>query len=113
MLDDSTLDEVSKRSGVNKFFHKLEHGWETIIGEKGCKLSGGERQRIGIARALYFNKEIIIFDEFTSALDSKTEDEILEIIKSLNKTIILVSHKKSVIKICEQVFEINKSKFLN
>lgn len=112
-IDYNRIQSLISICKLENLVNNLPNGADSCIGEKAIRISGGEAQRIGIARALYFNKEIIIFDEFTSALDSKTEDEILEIIKSLNKTIILVSHKKSVIKICEQVFEINKSKFLN
>jgi hypothetical protein len=112
-IDYNRIQSLISICKLDNLVNNLPNGADSFIGEKAIRISGGEAQRIGIARALYFNKEIIIFDEFTSALDSKTEDEILEIIKSLNKTIILVSHKKSVIKICEQVFEINKSKFLN
>ena len=65
------------------------------MGEFGHNLSGGERQRIGIARAYYHDPEIIFFDEATSSLDSETEKQIFNIIKSLkgDKTIIVVTHK--------------------
>ena len=65
------------------------------IGELGVKVSGGERQRIGIARALYFDRDIYIFDEATNALDENTEIKVLKNIKIYlkNKIIIFVSHK--------------------
>ena len=114
MLDDSTLDEVSKRSGVNKFFHKLEHGWETIIGEKGCKLSGGERQRIGIARALAKSPDILIFDEATSALDSVSEAFVQNSIDEScrGKTSIIIAHRLSTVRNCDKIFVMKDGKII-
>lgn len=114
MLDDSTLDEISKRSGVNKFFHKLEHGWETIIGEKGCKLSGGERQRIGIARALAKSPDILIFDEATSALDSVSEAFVQNSIDEScrGKTSIIIAHRLSTVRNCDKIFVMKDGKII-
>ena len=80
------------------------------MGENGSKLSGGQIQRIGIARALYFNPEILILDEITSSLDTITEQQILNVIKNLKKemTIILITHRKSTI-ICDKM-ELNNKK---
>ena len=78
------------------------------MGEFGTSLSGGQKQRIAIARALYKNPQIIFFDEPSSALDYKTEDEIMDSINDLKneKTIIICSHNINVIKKCDQIFEI-------
>ena len=82
------------------------------MGENGSKLSGGQIQRIGIARALYFNPEILILDEITSSLDTITEQQILNVIKNLKKemTIILITHRKSTMVICDEIFELNNKK---
>ena len=86
------IDEVLKISKLNDFIENLSDGLETIIGERGVKISGGQRQRICIARALYFDAPILIFDEATNALDSKTELEILETIFSVKeKTMIIIA----------------------
>ena len=75
----------------------LSSGYKTVVGERGSKLSGGQCQRIGIARALYNDPEILIFDESTSALDESTERELLISIKKYfpNQTMIFVTHKKT------------------
>ena len=82
------------------------------LGESGSKVSGGQRQRIGLARALYFDPEIIIFDETTSALDIENEKKIIDLIlkNKKNKITIIVSHNKNMIDICNTIYEIkNKS----
>ena len=73
-------------------------------------ISGGQRQRISIARALYNNSQIIIFDEPTSSLDPSTEMDLLKSIHKLkaNKTLIIISHSDSIIKFCNEVYEISK-----
>jgi ABC-type multidrug transport system fused ATPase/permease subunit len=106
ILTNEELESISKKSGVSKFFHKLEHGWDTIIGERGCKLSGGERQRIGIARALAKKPEILIFDEATSALDSVSETFVQKSIDESckGKTSIVIAHRLSTVKNCDRIF---------
>jgi ATP-binding cassette subfamily B protein len=71
-------------------------------------LSGGQRQRIGIARALYKKSEIIIFDEATSSLDSKTENEVMNIIEGLGShlTLLIIAHRVSTLRACSRIVEI-------
>jgi len=87
-------------------------GLEYIINENGKGLSGGQKQRISIARALYKNPEILIFDESTSSLDNESESQILQTIDKLKKrkTMIIVSHKLSNLKNCDRVFELKNNK---
>ena len=104
-----------KAAFLDQFIDTLPHGLETNVGEKGLKLSGGQRQRIGIARALNNDAKLLIFDESTSALDSKTEQELINDINKLktNKTLIIISHRMSVLENCDRVYEIkNKNIFL-
>lgn len=115
ILEDSELESIGEKSGINNFFHKLEHGWDTIVGEKGCKLSGGERQRIGIARALVKNPDILIFDEATSALDSVSESFVQKSIdKSCKgKTSIVIAHRLSTVKNCDKIFVMKDGEILD
>lgn len=98
-------------SVLNTFVKSLVKKENTIIGERGAKLSGGQKQRIGLARTFYLNRDMIILDESTNALDEETENKILENIweKYKNKTIIIVSHNKNILKKCEKIIEFNQS----
>ena len=115
LLSDSEIDHIARLSGVYKFKDKLEHGWDTIIGERGCKLSGGEKQRIGIARALAKNPEILLFDEATSALDSVSESEVQESIDSVSqgKTTIIIAHRLSTVRDCDRICVMKLGKIID
>ena len=83
----------------------------TIISESGLNISGGQKQRIGVARALYQNKQILILDESTSALDIKTANLFIEFVFSLRgkKTIIIISHMMEVLSKCDRVLELKNN----
>jgi len=83
---------------------------EIILGEKANRISGGERQRIALARALYRNASLIIFDEATNALDKEVEDEIFKVIYSLNKTILIITHNTKNLYGCDKIFELKNRK---
>lgn len=108
-IDSKKLNQVIISSGLESFLNNLPEGLNTLISESGYNISGGELQRIMIARALYFSKEILIFDEFTSSLDPKTEDLILQGINSLNMTMIIVSHKLTSLKNCDKIYKLNNN----
>ena len=105
------LLEAINKAKLRKFIEELPNGLNTIIGDRGIQVSGGQRQRIALARAFYYNRNILILDESTNSLDKKTEIEILEQIKMLkgDKTIIIISHDKNCFKYCDKVFEINNN----
>lgn len=105
-LTDEELHKISKLARIDAFYKKLEHGWDTIVGERGAKVSGGEKQRIGIARALAKSPDILIFDEATSALDTVSE---MVVQKSIDvcckgKTAIIIAHRLSTVKNCDKIF---------
>jgi ABC-type multidrug transport system fused ATPase/permease subunit len=83
----------------------LPHGLDTVVGEDGVRLSGGQKQRIGIARALYAEADVLVFDEATSALDSATESEVVEAIRSIDRsvTILVIAHRPSSIEWCDRI----------
>jgi ATP-binding cassette subfamily C protein len=85
------------------------------LGDGGVNLSGGEKQRIGIARAIYNNPELLIFDEFTNSLDEQTEKTIINNIDSItkNKTSIFISHKDSSLIKCKKIYEFKHHQLYN
>ena len=97
---------------LSEFVRELDHGLDTVVGERGVRLSGGQRQRIGIARALFLNPEILILDEATSALDNETESAVMTAIEQLkgNRTLIIIAHRLSTIKNCDVIYEIKDGK---
>jgi ABC-type bacteriocin/lantibiotic exporter with double-glycine peptidase domain len=108
------FNECLKQSELEKFINSLPDGINTLVGERGKRISGGQLQRVGIARALYNNPEILIFDESTSALDRETELEILKNIYKFKdkKTMIIITHKKELLKNCDKIYKLENGKFL-
>ena len=101
------MTESIAKAKIDNFINNLDLGIETKVGEDGVNLSGGQRQRIAIARSFYHDKEFIIFDEVTSALDPKTTSQIIKEISHLKEnTVITISHNHETIKNCSRIFEI-------
>lgn len=101
MRESELSNLVEKKDG------KLNHELAT----NGTNLSGGEKQRIALARALYSDKDLIILDEFTSALDNETEDKIVQNIKKLGeegKIVIIITHRKSPLSITNKIIDLEK-----
>ena len=107
-IDHYKINQVLKASQLSKFISELENGVETRVGDRGIQLSGGQRQRIGIARALYHNPSVLIFDEATASLDDQTEKQVMKSIYNLkqNKTMIIIAHRISTLNQCDKIYEI-------
>lgn len=107
-IDDSLIHRAINLSNLTDFIKKLPMGVETKVGEFGVRLSGGQKQRIGIARALYNEHDLLVFDEATSSLDEETEKEIIKTINSMKrkKTIIICSHKKEILEKCDKIYRV-------
>ena len=114
LIDEQKVNNALESANLMQFKDSLEAGLETLLGETGSRLSGGQKQRIGIARALYTNPNILIFDEATNALDLQTEKKIINEIFSVkrNNTIICVSHNRKNLAHCDSVYEIKNKTLL-
>jgi ABC-type multidrug transport system fused ATPase/permease subunit len=111
-VTEEELTKVAAMSSIDRFFGRLEKGFDTVIGERGVKLSGGEKQRVGIAQALIKNPDILIFDEATSNLDSQNEHLIRESIEkaSHGRTTIIIAHRFSTIRTVDRVIVFDQGK---
>jgi len=98
-VDQDAVIEAAKMAHIHEFIQSLPQGYETVVGERGLKLSGGEKQRVAIARAILKNPKILIFDEATSSLDSRSEQAILEALREVacNYTTLVIAHRLSTI----------------
>lgn len=111
-IEDEKVWEALEQAQLKDFIVDLESGLDTFVGDRGIRFSGGQRQRIAIARALYENPDIIIFDEATAALDNETELAVMESIQALqgHKTLIIIAHRLTTIKDCDVIYEIKDGK---
>ena len=114
-IDFKQVEYALKLAHLNDFVNNLKQGIHTKVGERGIQLSGGQRQRIGIARALYHEAEVLVFDEATSSLDGITEKMIMEAIHQFSgkKTIILIAHRLKTVQKCDNLFFIDNGKVVD
>ena len=112
--DIKSIVKVSKICSIHNEIINFNNQYNTLLGERGVNLSGGQKQRLCIARALVKNPKILIFDDCLSALDNKTENEILNKIKKnfKNTTKIIVSHRVSSIQDCDNIIVMDKGEII-
>ena len=114
-IDVNKIKKSIKLAHLTDLVNGFQDGIYTKVGERGVQLSGGQRQRIGIARALYHDPEVLVFDEATSSLDGITENMIMEAIHEFSgeKTIIMIAHRLKTVEKCDQIFFINEGKLVD
>ena len=107
-VDLKRINSCIKKVQLEEFVASLEKGLDTIIGEKGARISGGELQRLALARAFYRVPDIIILDEPTSSLDTITEKNILEILRSISREccVVIITHNLEHVQYCDRVMRI-------
>ncbi|MDA7587020.1 ABC transporter ATP-binding protein/permease [Alphaproteobacteria bacterium] len=108
LINNERVARCLQLAGLNKFLNDQPNQLEQKMSEAGKQMSAGQKQRVGIARALYRDKPILILDEVTSALDPASEALIVKTINTLKrkKTIIMISHKEPPLEICDKVYEL-------
>jgi ABC-type bacteriocin/lantibiotic exporter with double-glycine peptidase domain len=107
--------EAARQAQVADVIESRHEGYLSRIGERGVKLSGGQRQRLGIARALYKKASVLVLDEATNALDTITEQGVMEAVRDLDPTLtlIIVSHRLSTLKDCNWIIRIENGQVAN
>lgn len=116
-VDSATMDEVveaAKIANAHDFIMETEQGYDTPIGDRGCRLSGGQRQRLSIARAILKNPPMLILDEATSALDSESEKVVQEALDRLmrNRTTLVIAHRLSTIKNADMICVLHEGRIV-
>ena len=114
LIDRDRLVKAIEMSQLQDVVAQLPDGVGTLVGERGVLLSGGQRQRVGIARVLYHQREILVFDEATAALDTETEHLVTEATKALSgsNTIIIIAHRLSTIEHCDRIYQIEQGRIV-
>lgn len=107
-IDHERVRVAARQAQIAAVIESWSQQYKTIVGERGVRLSGGQRQRIGIARALYKQADVIIFDEATSSLDNETEHVVMQAIEGLSAdlTILIIAHRLTTLRNCTQVIEL-------
>ncbi|HEY5721408.1 MAG TPA: ABC transporter ATP-binding protein [Allosphingosinicella sp.] len=114
-IDRARVEEAARLAQLHEFIAALPQGYATEVGERGVRLSGGQRQRIGIARALYKQAGVLIFDEATGALDRKTEKAIMAEVAALGRdiTMIVVAHRISALTLCDRIVRLEGGRIVD
>lgn len=114
VINTKEIEEISRKAGLFKDVSGFPQGFKTVLGERGITLSGGQKQRTSLARAIYKRPKILILDDSLSAVDTKTEEEILSELKNVmtDKTSIIISHRISTIKNSNNIIVIHNQQII-
>lgn len=114
IADDDKVWKVLEDAKLAAFVREQPMGLDTEVGERGIRLSGGQRQRIGIARALYSDPKLLVFDEATASLDTETEAAIMDAIHALHgkTTMIIIAHRQETIRNCDMVYRVENKQIV-
>lgn len=104
------VKRAAKLACASEFITELEEGYETIIGERGVGLSGGQKQRISIARAIAKKAPILVLDDATSALDSETEHELQNALRTIDSTKIIIAHRISSVREADEIIVLSEGR---
>ncbi|NLR93128.1 ABC transporter ATP-binding protein [Flammeovirga agarivorans] len=111
---EAEIVEATKNAGLWENIQHMEHGLDTIVGERGITLSGGQKQRTTIARAILGSPKILVLDDSLSAVDTKTENQILNNLQNVmhNKTSVIISHRVSSAKLADKIIVLHEGKII-
>ena len=109
-LNEDKATEAIRTSGLSTFLSEFQKGVKQELAENSKSISGGQAQRFSIARLIYKNSDILLLDEFTSALDKDTKKDLIQEIKKISrdKIILISSHTEDVLDICDEIIDMDK-----
>lgn len=113
-IDGARLARAIDGAQLRPLIDELPKGVNTIVGERGVRLSGGQRQRLALARALFHDREVVVMDEATAALDQETERLVVDSIRTLHgqKSIIVIAHRLSTLRYCDLIFKLDSGRLV-
>jgi len=114
-IDMERVKEAARIASIHEFIEtELEKGYDTVLGERGVCFSGGQRQRVGLARALYFDPEVLVLDEATNSLDNKTQQKIIQSLSEITeiKTLITIAHRFKTVENCDRLYMMDKGRIV-
>jgi len=114
-VDRSRAEDAARRAYANEFIRNIPGGYEAVLGERGSTLSGGQRQRLAIARAIYRDAPILIFDEATSQIDTESEQKIQTALREFAKgrTTIIIAHRLSTIQFADRIVVMDAGRIID
>lgn len=108
MKNDKAIWSALSIACADEFVHKLEHGVDTVLGERGSGLSEGQMQRLAIARAVFSGCPVLVLDECSSALDEATEERLLQNLRAMtDKTVVIITHRPAALQICDRIWKVD------